>query len=280
LRLTLKKFEYQSIPHMINRRFLNYSVVGDANNQTPVLILHGLFGSLTNWGSIAKKLAQKHTVITVDLRNHGHSPHTATMSYPKMAADIIQLLDQLDHPSAILVGHSMGGKVAMSCALENPDRIKALCVADIAPVSYQHEFDQIISALQSLPLDKINNRTEADQFLARTIELPMLRQFLLQNLIKEDGLFFWRLNLNAIKQEMPVITRFPEYSAGTVFEKETLFLCGANSNYVVSQYHPVIKKYFPAAVIQTLPDCAHWLQVEQPDLFYHSLIEFLDENVN
>ena len=259
---------------------LNYSIIGHVENQTPVLILHGLFGSQKNWGSIAKKLAKKHPVITLDLRNHGQSPHAATMSYPEMAADIIQLLDKLDHSSAILVGHSMGGKVAMSCAMEYSDRIKALCVADIAPVRYQHEFDQIISALQSLPLKKIHSRTDADQFLAETIEQAMLRQFLLQNLVKDGDQFSWRINLDAIHGEIPVITGFPDYSVGNSFEKNTLFLRGVNSDYVASQYHSVIKERFPSANIRTLPDCGHWLHAEQPGLFYDSLIEFLDENAN
>ncbi len=259
---------------------INYSCIGDVENKIPVLILHGLFGSQKNWGSIAKKLARKYSVITIDLRNHGQSPHATTMSYPEMVTDIIQLLDKLDHNQAILLGHSMGGKVAMSCALEFPDRIKALCVADIAPVSYQHEFDQIISALQSMPLNEITSRSDADQFLTKTIELPMLRQFLLQNLIKEGDQFSWRINLEAIQREMPVITSFPEDAVGKSFEKNTLFLRGANSDYVASKYHPVIKKYFPSANIQTLPDCGHWLHAEQADLFYDSLIEFLDENVN
>ena len=259
---------------------LDYSVTGHAENHTPVLILHGLFGSQKNWNSITKKLAQKHSVITVDLRNHGQSPHTSTMSYPEMATDIIQLLDKLDYDQVTLLGHSMGGKVVMTCALEFPDRIKALCVADIAPVGYKHEFDQIISALQALPLNKIKSRSDADQFLTTTIEQTLLRQFLLQNLIKEGDQFSWRINLEAIQREMPKITGFPENTANKSFAKNTLFIRGANSDYVAPKYHSMIKKYFPVASITTLPDCGHWLHAEQAGHFYDSLIEFLDENAN
>ncbi len=259
---------------------LNHTTLSYAADQTPVLILHGLFGSQKNWGSLARKLADQHSITTVDLRNHGQSPHANSMAYPDMAADIIQLLDKLNYESVILIGHSMGGKVAMNCALAYPQRIKNLIVADIAPVNYQHGFDQIIAAQKALPLEHITNRAEADQFLSQYIDQPTLRQFLLQNLVKNAVQFSWRVNLTAIDDQMPIITNFPVISANKNFEKKTLFLRGENSDYLLEEHHAAIKNYFPNSSIQTLPDCGHWLHAEQPQLFYQSVLEYLDENAN
>ncbi|MFK8067872.1 MAG: alpha/beta fold hydrolase [Gammaproteobacteria bacterium] len=259
---------------------LNYSLLNQESENTPILILHGLFGSQKNWGAIARKLSGKYTVISIDLRNHGQSPHTETMSYPEMAEDIIQLLDNLGYKSVNILGHSMGGKVAMSCALEYPDRVNLLCVADISPVTYLPRFDQIISALKTLPLDQINNRSNADQLLAKTIDQPSLRQFFLQNLLKENDRYNWRINLNAIEKAMPTLSGFPDYSDDQLFNKQTLFLRGENSDYILPEHHSMIKKHFPKAEIQTIPNSGHWLHAEQPELFYQSLIDFLDENLN
>lgn len=259
---------------------LNYSFLNQESDYSPILILHGLFGSQKNWGSIAKKLAEKYPVITVDLRNHGQSPHAETMSYSEMAADVIELLNNLDQKPVFLIGHSMGGKVAMSCALEYPDYFKAICIADISPISYSSKFDQIISILKSLPLDQISRRSEADRLLAKDIDQPLLRLFLLQNLIKNNNQFAWRINLDSIKNGMTEISGFPEYSADQMFDKNTLFLRGENSDYVLPEHHSLIKNQFPTAKIQTIPNCGHWLHAEQPDLFCNSLLEFLDANAN
>ncbi len=259
---------------------LNYSLLNEGSEHTPIFILHGLLGSLKNWGAIARKLSDKYTVVSVDLRNHGRSPHTKTMSYPEMAEDIIQLVDSLGYQSINILGHSMGGKVAMSCALEYPNRIKTLCVADISPVTYQPKFDDIISALKALPLVQVDNRANADQLLSETIEQPQLRQFFLQNLIKENDHYNWRISLDVIEKAMPVISGFPDYAENRTFNKGAIFLRGANSDYIVPEHHSTIRKRFPQAKIQTLTHSGHWLHAEQPDLFYQSLTEFLDENAN
>lgn len=220
-------------------------------------------------------------MITIDLRNHGQSPHAATMTYPEMAHDIIDLLDKLDLQAAGLVGHSMGGKVAMSCALNHPERVTTLCVVDIAPVSYQRDFDVILSALNSIPLDKIRRRSDADLYLQDIITEPLLRQFLLQNLIAEKDSFRWRINLDAVQDQMTKIAGFPDSGTNNKsFGKPALFMRGELSDYVLPEHQPLIKELFPVADILTLPDCGHWLHAEKPDLFYASLMDFLDENAN
>lgn len=260
---------------------LNFVQTGQPGNNPPVLILHGLFGSLSNWRSIAANLGEHHCVITVDLRNHGQSPHAASMSYPEMVEDIIGLLDKLDHKSAIVAGHSLGGKVAMTCALQFPDRVKALCVVDIAPVSYRHDFDVILSAMKSLPLDKITRRADADRYLMSAIVDPLLRQFLLQNLMTWSGGLRWRINLSAIDDKITAIAGFPDFTSdNSVYIKPVLFMRGENSDYVLPEHFPLIKKLFPAARIRTISNSGHWLHAEQPGLFLNCLNEFLDELPN
>lgn len=257
---------------------LNFTQTGQPGKNPPVLILHGLFGSLSNWRSAANKLAEHQCVISVDLRNHGQSPHTATMSYPEMAEDIIGLLNKLGYASAILLGHSLGGKVAMTCALYHPDRVEGLCVVDIAPASYQHDFDEILSALKSLPLDKITRRADADRFLMSSIEDPLLRQFLLQNLITQHDGFRWRINLSAIDDKITAIAGFPDdLMDNRVFTKPVLFMRGELSDYVLPIHYPLIYQLFPAARIETIAAAGHWLHAEQPGLFLNCLTEFLDE---
>lgn len=195
-----------------------------------------------------------------------------------MAADIITLLDTLGFASATILGHSMGGKVAMSCALQYPERIQSLIIADIAPVTYEHEFETIIAAQKALPLDQLSTRVEADELMSTWIEQPMLRQFLLQNLVKSTEGYQWRINLPVIDEQMPVITAFPEIPVDTHFDKATLFLRGAQSNYVLEKHHQTIYQRFPKATIKTIENCGHWLHAEQAELFYQSTVDFLDEN--
>ena len=158
----------------------------------PLIILHGFFASSRNWRQIAKQLGSKFHVYVLDQRNHGASPHVPVMDYPSMASDLSAFLDEREIASACLVGHSMGGKVAMWFALNHPERIARLIVVDIAPVAYRHNFDDIVKTLKALPLDRIGNRKQADDFLSETITEPGFRQFLLQNLILHEGNYRWR----------------------------------------------------------------------------------------
>jgi len=254
---------------------LNYQTYGEGK---PVIILHGLFGSSRNWTSIAKKLSGDFQIINVDLRNHGDSAHAETMTYPEMAEDIYQLLNERGLEQASLIGHSMGGKVAMAFALNHQIVIKNLVVLDIAPVSYCREYMQLIEALLRLPINKIKNRKQADEILQTDIPESTLRQFLLQNLVQDGNGFRWRINLGVIKTSIEDIAGFPEAESGTIFKGPVLFLRGENSDYISSEYFSVIEKYFPKSNIHTIKNAGHWLHAEQPQEVLDKITSFLTEH--
>ena len=177
--------------------------------QPALLILHGFFASSRNWRKIARKLAENLHIYLLDMRNHGDSPHDAIMDYPSMAADIELFLDSQQLNRANILGHSMGGKAAMWLALSHPERINKLIVADIAPVSYRHSFDNLIQALKQLPLDKLTNRKQADSLLSGPIPESSFRQFLLQNLVLKEGKYSWRIDLDVFSNTADDIIAFP-----------------------------------------------------------------------
>ena len=237
----------------------------------PLLIIHGLYGSARNWGVISKRLANDRRVIAVDLRNHGDSPWFATHSYFDMAQDLAEVITQVGAPMNI-VGHSMGGKAAMILALERPELVERLCVADIAPVRYSHDQSQYIQAMKSVDLSKIEKRSEAITALAEQIEDPALQSFFTQSLDLKNRR--WKLNLDVLEQEMPKIIGFP--TIDKQFDKATLFLSGADSTYVTREMRPQIKALFPTAQFAKIPNVGHWLHADQPQPFEASLRVFFD----
>ena len=178
-------------------------------DDTPIIILHGFFASSRNWRQVAEKLAARFHVYAPDMRNHGASPHHPIMDYPSMAADLLLFMDAQGLTTASLLGHSMGGKVAMWFALNHPDRMDKLIVADIAPISYTHCFNNLIQALKALPLHEISNRKQAELLLASHIPELGYRQFLLQNLVLKDGAYCWRIDLDIFLLMAPNISAFP-----------------------------------------------------------------------
>ncbi|MBI2993280.1 MAG: alpha/beta fold hydrolase [Gammaproteobacteria bacterium] len=242
----------------------------------PLLILHGLFGSKRNWLSIAKPLSEFVQVIAVDLRNHGNSGHATTMSYPEMAEDVIQLANQLHLEQFTLAGHSMGGKVAMTAALHHPDRIRRMMVLDIAPVPYDSGFARYLDVMQTMPLDRIASRKEAEQHLATVIENDLVRQFLLQNLVRDQGAFRWRINLQAIGDNLPEIAGFPEVDAGTTYTGPSLFVSGGRAEYLTPAHEPVIRRYFPGAELHIIKNAGHWLHVEEAAAVLEGFRRLLD----
>ena len=243
---------------------IHYSELGSGE---PIILLHGLFGSSRNWRSFARRLQANFRVITADLRNHGASPHAEDMDYDDMADDVSALLDKLKLNQATLIGHSMGGKVAMVLTLRSPRRIKRLLAIDIAPVSYKHSFDPIVRAMKALPVDCLSSRAQADRQLSAWIQDTVLRQFLLQNLVSTHEGFKWRVHLNAISSNSNAIVGFPEFNLGTRYHGPVCFIGGADSDYITAEYHDPISRYFPNACLHLIPDAGHWLHVEQPDRF-------------
>ncbi len=242
----------------------------------PIIILHGLFGSARNWQSIARALAENHRVITPDLRNHGQSFHEDSMSYIDMADDVISLCDHLDLSDAILMGHSMGGKVAMTTALTHPEQFSALIIVDIAPFDYEHGFHDLIDAMMNMDFKNIKNRADAETELKKITNDINTIQFILQNLIRVDGKFSWRINLKAISSSLSELSQFPKNLATKSCHMPSLFLGGSESNYIRSIHNTAIYQHFPAAEITMIEGSGHWLHAEKPKEFLHEVKNFIN----
>jgi pimeloyl-ACP methyl ester carboxylesterase len=264
--------------------------VGEAGPH--VVFVHGLFGQGKNWTTIAKGLADSHRVLLVDLPNHGHSPWTDRVHYLDMVEMLATELEHLGEP-VTLVGHSMGGKVAMQLALRRPELLRALVVVDIAPVEYPlpggrtedpdeeaSPFAAYIDAMQALDLDALKTRDDADQALRTAVPSRMVRSFLLQSLVREGlgtgGGWRWRLNLELLERDLGELRGFPEPPPGATFEGPVLWIAGANSTYVLPEDRPVMDALFPATRLVRIKDAGHWVHSEQPEVFLTTLRLFLE----
>jgi len=228
----------------------------------PVMIVHGLYGSGRNWGVIAKRLSNEFYVITVDLRNHGDSPWLDTHNYDVMADDLVEVITSLNIKPNI-IGHSMGGKAAMVLALKNPNLVRNLIIADIAPVKYEHDQSQFIEAMQKVDLSKVEKRSDATLALSKFVEDKALQNFFTQSLdIKAKR---WKLNLKVLRSEMSDILSFPEIEGE--FSGHSLFLKGEKSDYIKPEHRELIKSLFTKARFATLKEAGHWLHAEKPREF-------------
>ncbi len=253
---------------------LTYTEFGDLtpDDTIPALIIvHGLYGSGRNWGVIAKRLSDTRRVITVDMRNHGHSPRAATHSYPDMADDLAELIAHLDMPVDIC-GHSMGGKAAMVLALQHPDLVRRLIVADIAPVVYGHTQQMFIDAMRAVDLGSLTRRSDAEAQLEAAGVEPALQSFFTQSLDVPNKK--WRLNLDVLEAEMPKIIGWPDDVTGS-FDGPTLFLSGGASDYVQPGHRTKIKSLFANARFAKIPGAGHWLHAEKPREFVAAADLFL-----
>lgn len=239
----------------------------------PLLIAHGLYGSARNWNVIAKRLSANRDVLAVDMRNHGESPWFPTHGYPDLAGDLAEVI-RAHGGRADVVGHSMGGKAAMTLALAQPGLLRRLVVADIAPVAYKHDQTQYIAAMRAMDLTHLTTRAEADRRLAETVPEAPLRAFFLQSLdMKADGGPRWRLNFDVLAAEMTKIVGWHD-PAGQ-FDGPTLFLTGSESPYVRPENRPVIRALFPNAHFAKLAGAGHWLHADRPREFEETLRVFL-----
>lgn len=229
----------------------------------PLLVVHGLYGSARNWGVVCKKLSANRSVHAVDNRNHGESDWQDSHSYFDLAGDLAEVIEA-EFGQVDILGHSMGGKAAMTLALTRPELVSRLIVADIAPVAYGHSQIQFIDAMRSVDLSRVEKRSDAlEQLEAAGVSDPTLRSFFTQSLdLKAKR---WRLNLDVLGKEMPKIMGFPDIDAS--FDAPTLFLTGANSDYVQREHRPKIKRLFPKAAFVKIPDTGHWLHAEKPKEF-------------
>ncbi len=249
---------------------LNYKKSGSG---TPLVILHGLFGSLDNWFSIAKELVEHYTLYLVDQRNHGDSPHSEEWNYAVMVEDLKELIDDEGLEKIYLMGHSMGGKTVMNFAVTYPERVEKLIVADIAPRFYPIHHQTILEGLNSLNLSQIKSRKEADDQLAQYIPELGVRQFLLKSLTRDAEGFAWKINLKVITEKIENVGE--ALAEGAVFEGPTLFLAGANSNYIQQKDLPDLEAHFPNYELEFIPNAGHWLHAEQPHAVVEEMRKFL-----
>jgi len=241
---------------------------------TPLILLHGLFGSADNWHGIATRLADQFHVVVPDLRNHGQSPHSDEINYPVMAGDVVELLATLGWTSANILGHSMGGKVAMQLALTRPELVQKLIVADMSPRAYTPLHNEIIAALNSLDVASFATRTEIEAALAGPIPSLNLRRFLLKSLGRAaDGTFEWKINLSGLARGYPNLRA--AVTGPQPYTGPTLFIRGSKSEYIRATGEPAILELFPHSRVTTIADAGHWLHADNPEEFTCRVREFL-----
>ncbi len=261
---------------------LFFRQLGEGN---PLVILHGLYGSSDNWMTVGRHLSSNFKVILVDQRNHGRSPHSPNHTYKLMVQDLVELLDDLSIDKATIIGHSMGGKVAMLFASLNPQRLRSLVVVDILPTSYTDEdlgFGQlkvhgnILSAMLMLNPESINSRDELDKTLAKSIKDIAVRQFLLKNFKRNDhGTFSWTLNVDALSKNLiALMSEVLPTEGSSIIKTPTLFIKGQNSNYIHPKGEDELPKYFANFHMVTVPNAGHWLHAENTEYFLRVLDEF------
>jgi len=251
---------------------LHYSETG---NGEPLIILHGLFGSSKNWLSLARVFSRHFRVFAPDLRNHGQSFHHDKMNYSVMVEDVYRLLAHLGIDSCSVIGHSMGGKTAMLLALDHPQLVSRLIVADIAPVTYSHVYQHLIDPIMALKMDQIESRAVADKILQRDIPDAGLRNFLLQNLERKAGQWQWKVNWMAIERQLNHLTEFTSLPADWKVSAPTQFIRGEHSDYIGIAEESEIANHFDNATISTVKDAGHWLHAEQPERFSRLVLNFL-----
>ena len=249
---------------------LNFQVHGDG---LPLILVHGLLGALDNWRSMSKRLATRYRVYSVDLRNHGHSPHSEMMNYSVMAQDLSEFFNAHSIESAFILGHSLGGKIAMQLALESPARVDKLIVADMAPKSYLPVHRPLLVTLRQLNLGRLKSFVDAEAALAPAIGDAALRQFLIKNLERaRDGSFHWRIALDSIIANYDELIK--AIRSDNRFDKPVCFLRAGRSEYIEAGDLTLIREHFPCAELRTIADAGHWLHIEAPDEFFRIVTDF------
>lgn len=253
---------------------LYYKIYGTGQ---PVIILHGLFGMGDNWRTIAKKMESRYQCILVDLRNHGRSSHDTVMNIQSMTEDLLELLHGLQIEKAILIGHSLGGKVAMQFALDHPDKVDKLIIVDIAPKHYPPQHDEVIEAIESVDPASWEDREDGEKVLKRFLgNNSSVVQFLMKNLSRlPGGGFEWKAN-------MPVLISSYSQLVDSILSTEpfngpVLFVRGENSGYILDEDFPEIQEIFPHASLMTVPKAGHWVHADAPEPFTKAVLSFLEE---
>jgi len=242
----------------------------------PIIILHGLFGISDNWVTIGKRLAENYEVFLLDQRNHGQSPHSDTFNYYAMVDDLFEFIADHQLINPIIIGHSMGGKVAMKFALEFPSKVDKLIIVDMSIREYtarQTHID-IINTMLSVDFSKITSRKEVDDFVSKKISLVRIKQFVLKNLYHiNSARFGWRINIRAVSNSLENV--FEAVSSPFQFEKPTLFVKAGLSDYVPDEDKEPIRKLFPKTEFETINDASHWVHAEKPDELIKTILSFI-----
>ena len=240
----------------------------------PVILLHGLFGSGNNLGALARALQGDFEVHSVDLPNHGRSAWLEHASLETMADCLQHWMLHHGLPRAAIVGHSLGGKVAMQLALAAPASVSALVVADIAPVSYPAHHDAVFAALEAVAQGQCASRQQAAELMSAHLKETQVIQFLLTSLQRgDDGVYRWRFNLEGIKRDYQAVREAPTGVAP--YRGPVQFIKGGDSNYIQEHHRPAIVSRFPEARVKIMPGCGHWLHAERPSLFNGMVSRFL-----
>lgn len=250
---------------------LHHQITGSGR---PLIIIHGLFGSSDNWRMLAKQLSQSAQVITIDLRNHGQSPHSEEQNYQLMADDLAELIHDLKLEQVDIIGHSIGGKVAMAFSDAYSGYCRKLVVVDIAPKHYKQEHNAIFNALLALDLSLYSKRNEVDAALSELIADKAIRQFLLMNLALAGEVISWRINLSALFNNYPNLLK--PVCVSKQVDIPTCFIRGGASHYIIEDDLQLISSTFINSELITIDGAGHWVHAEQPKVFLEKVSEFLD----
>jgi pimeloyl-ACP methyl ester carboxylesterase len=249
---------------------LTHRIVGEGK---PLVILHGLFGNSDNWQTHAKKLAEYYQVILVDQRNHGHSAWSNEFSYELLAADLLELIQDLGFSNVSILGHSMGGKVAMRFTQLYPEMVEKLIVVDIGVKSYPMHHQEILAGIHAVSASAMDSRSDAENLLLPFVPTIGTRQFLLKNLYwKEKGQLAWRMNYLVLEEKMNEILKALPLEENYT---PTLFIRGALSNYILDDDYEMLEEVFPDAQFLTIENAGHWVHAEAPDVFMNAVLSFL-----
>ncbi len=254
---------------------LHHKIYGSANKH--LIVLHGLFGSSQNWATQCRALATDYSVHALDLRNHGQSPHCEPMNYSVMAEDIVRYIDEQHLQNVSILGHSMGGKVAIEVAIKYPHLLDKVIIVDITPKAYPPHHNEIFDALKTLNLATLATRSDADRQLEKAVKHRDVRSFLLKNLYRnEQGQFAWRFNLQILIDDYPDISLGPTHDGK--FDGPTLFIKGGNSDFIQAGDEKIIRHYFSTAQFKLIQNAGHWPHTEKPTVFTHIVRQFLSHS--
>lgn len=256
---------------------LNYQVYSHIEDQPWILLVHGLFGSLDNLAALKRGLTTDYNILMIDLPDHGKSVRSNEFSFEHNAELIYGLLNELTISKINIVAHSLGGKIAMQFALSHPELLSALIVLDIAPVHYEPRHEGVIKGLSHVPLNNINSRKEAEQYLAEYVNEASTRQFLLKSLTQDDSGWHWLFNLALIQRDYALLSE--AIKSDYPFEGPTLFIKGEQSDYITADFRDAILQLFPQSQLKIIGGVGHWLHAEKPSLCIKMIDSFIKSNV-